>query len=617
MVGRFPAGRRTARRARSCRLRDGCDAATVDINQLLFAAAVMMGATAVAVGLAKKLGLGAIVALLVVGMALGPHSPMPLFTSQVGEMQAIGEIGVTLLVFAVGLDLQPTQVWSIRRLVFGLGAAQYALTTAAVVAFLALSIGIVHVQWQAALVVGLALTMSSAAIPFPILQERGEGASPQGRAVVAIDIFQGFMVVPVLALIPILATGSARSGFSIDLGKTIEVVAALAGVYVLGKFILPRALTLTARSLGPGGFAVTVLAAVFFAGWWMETVGISMALGAFMIGILLSTTVYAEQVKAAVTPAKQLLLAIFFIAIGMAIDLKQLFELKGDLLLYLPALLAIKFVVLFFLARAFGLALRPAILTGVLMMPFDEIAYVILASANSSGLLSPREYAVGLSVISLSFVLSPLLINLAYKLSERLNRARPAGVQQEAVAPAEESVVVAGYGYVGRTVCTVLEQAQIRYTAFELEADWLAMAKTWKHNVRYGDVANPTIIQAIASSRPRLIIAANGSNDTTRRMIDHLRQFYPRVPVIAAVPYLVQRDELRGTGLTEVLALAPEGVLSFGRHILERLGVAASQAKAIVGLLEADDYAALRNVRGSEPDKAEAAAMLPRHTAVQ
>jgi glutathione-regulated potassium-efflux system protein KefB len=589
----------------------------VDINQLLFAAAVMMGATAVAVGLAKKLGLGAIVALLVVGMALGPHSPMPLFTSQVGELQAIGEIGVTLLVFAVGLDLQPTQVWSIRRLVFGLGAAQYALTTAALVAFLALSIGIVHVQWQAALVVGLALTMSSAAIPFPILQERGEGASPQGRAVVAIDIFQGFMVVPVLALIPILATGSAQSGFSIDLRKTIEVVAALAGVYVLGKFILPRALTLTARSLGPGGFAVTVLAAVFFAGWWMETVGISMALGAFMIGILLSTTVYAEQVKAAVTPAKQLLLAIFFIAIGMAIDLKQLFELKGDLLLYLPALLAIKFVVLFFLARAFGLALRPAILIGVLMMPFDEIAYVILASANSSGLLSPREYAVGLSVISLSFVVSPLLINLAYKLSERLNRARPAGAQQEAVAPAEESVVVAGYGYVGRTVCTVLEQAQIRYTAFELEPDWLAMAKTWKHNVRYGDVANPTIIQAIASSRPRLIIAANGSNDTTRRMIDHLRQFYPRVPVIAAVPYLVQRDELRGTGLTEVLALAPEGVLSFGRRILERLGVAASEAKAIVGLLEADDYAALRNVGGSEPDKAEAAAMPPRDTAVQ
>src|SRR5215813_5162733 len=126
------------------------EAASVDINQLLFAAAVMMGATAVAVGLAKKLELGSIVALLLVGMALGPHSPMPLLTGHVEEMQAIGEIGVTLLVFAVGLDLQPTQVWSIRRLVFGLGSAQYVLTTAAIVAFFALSIGLAQVKWQAA-----------------------------------------------------------------------------------------------------------------------------------------------------------------------------------------------------------------------------------------------------------------------------------------------------------------------------------------------------------------------------------------------------------------------------------------------------------------------------------
>src|SRR5215472_11387181 len=186
------------------------EAATVDINQLLFATAVMMGATAVAVGLAKRLELGAIVALLAVGMALGPHSPVRLLTGHVDELQAIGEIGVALLVFAVGLDLQPTQVWSIRRLVFGLGSAQYALTTAAIVAFFALSIGIAQVKWQAAVVVALGLAMSSAAIPFPILQERREAATPQGRAVVAIDILQGFMVVPVLALIPILAARSTQ-----------------------------------------------------------------------------------------------------------------------------------------------------------------------------------------------------------------------------------------------------------------------------------------------------------------------------------------------------------------------------------------------------------------------
>src|SRR6516225_3859751 len=314
----------------------------MDISHLMFAVAVMLFATAIAVGVAKKLQLGSIVALLVVGMALGPHSPMPLLTGHVDEMQAIGEIGVTLLMFAVGLDLQPTQVWSMRRLVFGLGSAQYALTTAALLAFIAVSYGIARVQWESALVVSLGLAMSSSAIPLPMLQERGEGATTHGRAVVAIDILQGLLVVPVLALIPFLAPGSAASGGSPDLKKTLEVLAALVGVFALGRLVLPRVLALTARGLGPRGFVPIVLAGVFFAGWWMEAVGISMALGAFMIGVLLSTSVYAEQVKAAVTPAKQLLLAIFFIAIGMAIDLRELAEVKTGLILYLPALLAIK-----------------------------------------------------------------------------------------------------------------------------------------------------------------------------------------------------------------------------------------------------------------------------------
>jgi glutathione-regulated potassium-efflux system protein KefB len=580
----------------------------VDINHLMFAAAVIMGATIIAVGVAKKLELGSIVALLAVGMALGPHSPIPLLTGHVSEMQAIGEIGVTLLVFAVGLDLQPTQVWSIRRLVFGLGAAQYVLTTLAIMAFLALTVGIAHVKWQSVLVVGLGLAISSAAIPFPILQERGETATIQGRAVLAIDIFQGFMIVPILALIPILAVGSTHGGDFLDLKKTLEVGGALVGVFVLGRYVLPRLLTLTARDLGPSGFAVIVLAAVFFAGWWMEAVGISMALGAFMIGVLLSTTVYAEQVKAAVTPAKQVLLAIFFIAIGMAIDVRQLLDFKGDLLLYVPSLLSIKFVVLFFLARAFRLALRPAILTALLMMPFDEIAYVIFASANANGLLGAREYVVGLSVISLSFVVSPVLINFGYKLCQRLEHARPADAPQEPFSAAEGFVVVADYGYAGRTICTMLEQAQIPYTALELDPDLLAMAKKWKHNVQYGDAANPAMVQAIANTHPRLIIATNGANDTPRRMIDHLRRFYPQVPIIVAVPYLFQRDGLRKAGVGDVVALAPEGVLSFGRRILDRLGIAATKSDAIVHALEANDYLALRVLAGSEDERTDAPA---------
>jgi glutathione-regulated potassium-efflux system protein KefB len=564
----------------------------------------MLLATALAVGVANKLKLGSIVALLVVGMALGPHSPMPLLTAHIDEMRAIGEIGVMLLLFAVGLDIQPTKLWSMRRLVFGLGAAQYALTTAAILAFFVAVFGITGVQWQSALVVSLGLAMSSTAIPLPILEERRDVATVHGRVVVAVDIFQSFMVIPVLALIPVLGAGTAQGGHALDIEKTLEVIAAVAGVYTLGRFLLPWALKLTARNLGPSGFAVIVLAGVFFAGWWMDTVGISMALGAFMIGVLLSTTLYADQVKAAVTPARQLLLALFFIAIGMAIDLKQVAEIKTELLLYLPALLLIKFAVLLVLTRLFRLGLRSSILVGLLMMPFDEIAYVILASANGNGLMSSRDYTVGLSMISFSFIVSPVLINLGYKLSDRQRLMRPDAAPEATTGAMENFVVVAGYAYVGRAICIMLERAQIPYTAFELDPERLAKGVKSKHNVHYGDVTDPRMWGAIAITRARLVIVTSSPYHSTKRMIGNLRQFYPRVPVMTAVQYLAQRDELRQMGASHVVALAPEGTLSFGRSVLDRLGVSVSQTKVIISSLQSDDYAALRGVGGVEPETA-------------
>jgi len=194
---------------------------------LMFVVAVMMVATTVAVVVAKKLKLGSIVALLVVGMILGPHSRHPLLTGHIAEMQAIGEIGVMLLMFAIGLDIQPTRLWSMRRLVFGLGSAQYVLTTLSILVFLLATPGITGVQWKSALIVSLALAMSSSAIALPMLQERGDQLTAHGRAAVAIDILQGFMVIPVLALIPILGAGPAPGGDTFAVKTTLEVGAAV------------------------------------------------------------------------------------------------------------------------------------------------------------------------------------------------------------------------------------------------------------------------------------------------------------------------------------------------------------------------------------------------------
>ncbi|HXV83009.1 MAG TPA: cation:proton antiporter, partial [Candidatus Binatia bacterium] len=485
-------------------------------------------------------------------------------------------------------------------LVLGLATAQFLLTAAAIAGLL---ITVAMEQWQWALIVGLGLAMSSDAVAISTLEERAESASPHGRAVMAVLVTQSFMVIVVLAVIPILAAGPAHSIPMPNLDKTLEVIVAVAAVYGLGRYGLPKMLTWAAGRLGFESFTLIIIAAVFGAAWAMDRVGVSMALGSFMIGMILSTSEFAEQIKASVSLVKGWLLGLFFIAVGMAIDLKEVASLGGQFLVALPALLLIKFFVVFVLARFYGLGLRSAVLAGLLLMPLDEIAYVIFASAHESGLLSAQAYTVGLTMISFSFVLSPVLINLGYKLSDRLASTSKPDVPLKSLSESiEDHVVVVGYSYVGRSICAILELAKVPYIAFEVDIERLAEAKKWKHNAHYGDVTEPTMMSTISIARARSVILTTSGYEATKRMISHLRHFYPNVSVMTAVQYLVQRDELRRMGARQVVALMPEGTLRFSRSVLSSLGVAPGEIEAIITSLAANDYAVMRGVGGVGPE---------------
>jgi voltage-gated potassium channel Kch len=254
--------------------------------------------------------------------------------------------------------------------------------------------------------------------------------------------------------------------------------------------------------------------------------------------------------------------------------------------------LVIKFAVLLALARLFGFGLRSAVLTGLLMMPFDEIAYVIFASANGAGLLTPRDYTIGITVISLSFIVSPVLINLGYALTARLAAGPVDKLPPTPITDA--SVVIAGYGPVGRVICAMLERARIAYTAFDIDMENLARATRTRHNAHYGDLSDAEMLDAISIARARLVIVTMSDPGATKQVVGNLRRFYPNLPATIAVQYLAHRDELRRMGEADVVALAPEGTLSFGHSVLQRLGVASAETEAIVGSLKAKDYAALR-----------------------
>src|SRR4029077_13129280 len=265
---------------------------------ILLAVTVMITATVVAGSVAKQLNLGSIVALLVVGMALGPHSPRPLLTGHIEELQTVGEIGVILLIFLVGLETQPGKLSSMRRLFYGLGTTQYVLTALAIAGLL---IAVAHLRWQSALIMALGLAMSSDAIAIASLEEHAETASPQSRAVMAVVIYQCFMTILVLAVIPLLAASPMQGAPVPWVFEMLEICAAITTVYLFTRYALPKILAAASRKYGIQAFTLIVIAAIFAAAWVMDTVGLSNALGAFMVGMILSASVFAYQIKASVS----------------------------------------------------------------------------------------------------------------------------------------------------------------------------------------------------------------------------------------------------------------------------------------------------------------------------
>jgi voltage-gated potassium channel Kch len=237
-------------------------------------------------------------------------------------------------------------------------------------------------------------------------------------------------------------------------------------------------------------------------------------------------------------------------------------------------------------------------MAGLLLAPFDEIAFVMFSSAQQSGLLTEREYTLGLMAISFSFVVSPPLINLGYKLVDRLTTEPKPNIPLEEI---HDHVVVVGYSYVGRVICSILENAHVSYIAFELKLDRLEEARRRKHKVHYGDVSDPAMMGALAISRARAVIVTTRDYAAIKRLTGTLLRFYPSVKVMAAVPYLFQRDELRKMGVPKAIALTTEGMLSFGSSALAELGIGSDDIETIVSSLRAHDYASIRGIGNTIP----------------
>jgi glutathione-regulated potassium-efflux system protein KefB len=406
----------------------------------------------------------------------------------VEELQSVAELGVVLFLFTVGLEMRPEKVWAMRRLIFGLGSAQMLVTAAVLAAYL---IFFVHISWETATIVGLGLAMSSTAIVMATLGERGELATEHGRTTFAVLMAQDLWIVPVMALVPILAHQTAQTG-AIPLWEKIALVlGVIAGIFIVGRYVLPVVLGYCAKRRQMDAFGVVLFLAVITAAWAVDHVGIPMTLGAFLLGMLLSATDFRYQLEATVAPFKNTLMGLFFVAVGMSIDVGALLNDWAALLVHVSVVLVLKGVVLIGLVLGFGIARSAAVRTGFYLSQVGEFAFVLLGAAAVAGFLSPDGHTLAMLAVAVSMIATPLMVKAGDQLASRF-QAMPASTEAAPATDLDRHVVIVGYDEVGQLIDLMLEKANIPHVAFDRDIGVVRQSERSGRKVYFGDMYSST-----------------------------------------------------------------------------------------------------------------------------
>ncbi len=576
----------------------------MELDSFVLSATLLLAVAAVSVALFKHLGLGSILGLLVAGIAVGPHSAGPYITSNVEDVRHFTELGVVLLLFLIGLEMKPSRLWAMRREVFGLGSLQILLSGAAIGAYASLY----QDSWQKAALIGLTLALSSTAFVVQLLQERGELSSRYGSTSFAVLLMQDLAIVPLLALVPILSDVGTLSD-EVPLWTQIAVVGGVFVVlWVFGRWVVPAALERLIRHSHRDAFFLVVMLAVFLAASAMHAAGLSMALGAFIMGMLLSGSRYSFQIQAHVEPYKGLLMSLFFVAVGMSIDIHALAEQPFLFAQHVGVVLGLKIVLLFALCLAFGLGRRTATRVAFLLAQSGEFGFVLFGAAKALGVIDDATFVLTVGVISTSMLLTPLLARVGNTLATRMGPPPTAAVSRFPFAGTEApvQVVVAGYGRVGHTVATMLQASNIPYVAFDTNSAHVAEGQADGRPVYFGDIGEPELLAAAGLETAKSVVLTIDHPPTLLRAVSLIRASYPAITIIARARDLQACAALTEAGATVAHPEALEASLRLAAEVLESVGMAGNNVDALLTEARDADYALVREQepRAATPAKA-------------
>jgi len=573
----------------------------VEPESFVVSAVFVLIVTSVTVALSKRLGLGSVIGLLVAGVIVGPHSPGPVVTHNVEELRRFTELGVVLLLFVIGLEIQPARLAAMRREVFGVGSLQIALSGAAIAAYLLPG----QKAWQPALVIGLSLALSSTAFVMQLLRDRGEVASRHGTTAFAVLLMQDLAVVPIMALVPLLAGADALAASPPLAERLALIFGMLALVTGFGRFVAPFALERLARQGNREGFLLVVMLAVFLSAWAMHRAGASMALGAFMMGMLLSGSRYQLQIQSLIEPFKGLLMSIFFVAVGMSVDLGAIGARPGAFARDVAAIVLFKILAMGVVGWLFGLGRTVTVRTSFLLAQGGEFGFVLLGSARALGVLADAAFVTGIGVISVSMLVTPLLARLGEAIAQRWERtpaATPDALRGPVSGGPTPRVIIGGYGRVGHTVAAVLACNGIPFIAVDTDPVRVARGKADGFRVFYGDIGDQELLSAAGAGRADLVVLTIDQEQAALRAVTLLRSAWPELPVIARARDLAASGRLLEAGATQAYPEAVESSLRLAGNSLQMIGFAGGDVDLALGAARTCNYALVRD----DPEGAEA-----------
>ncbi len=549
---------------------------------------ILLGAAVLVVPVFKFLRLGSVLGFLMAGLLIGPAG-LALIT-ELEEVRQLAELGVVFLLFIIGVELKPQRLWLMRRMVFGMGSAQV-LLTAAILTVTLMAMGLIM---PVALMLGLGLALSSTAFALQILIDRSALGTTHGRASFAILLLQDLAVVPLLALVPLLAQPESSVGGNVGLA-VLEAVGMVLAVIIAGRLLLRPILHRVAQHGPQEIFLATALLLVLGVATLIEHAGMSMAMGAFLAGLLIADSEFRHQIMADIQPFRAILLGLFFMTVGMAVEPAVLLAAPLKVIGLLLLLLLVKIVVLWVVARLFGVERQAARRSALLLGQAGEFGFVLFGAAWHAELLTTDIYQQAILVVALSMVVTPLLDWLAHRpsASEEPREVMPPLPEQGHESPV---VIIAGFGRVGARIANLLREAEISYRAIEHRPSLVADGRRNGYHVYYGDAVRAEVLKLVGAEHASIMVVAIDNAEAVEALVTEAHRLYPQLIIHARGHSRRRCEGLLQKGARKAVSDNLETSLQLAYYTLVELGLDGETVERQLGDYRERYYAYLEDM---------------------